>query len=965
MSTEIEELYVTLDARTAGFEEGMDRAKKSGSGWIGDFKQGLKELVTGPFAAGAVLATIGLAFTKSVQASDELDASIRKLGGTAKLTNIPLKDLEDLANGARDAFKLSTPIANDFATEISKLTQKAGDVGKSKDALAAFLELGAARGLSAAESLKAVQQSVLGIDEGTDKLFGKNPSALYEEYAKAIGTTAGKLTDQQKAQALLTAALEDGDKVRGSYQAYLDSTAGQQEQLRIKTEELGQEFGAAVAPLRLLTLEMANGLLPAVSPLVTVFAGALSSSVITVTKLFNLLRQVVITVASGYGQLTGNADLVRWAGEQATASEQLRVRLNELSEQAVRLVTGQKQVAQSARDVNFSITEVIPNAQRARTAMSELNTPLGDTGRFFGSAAIGAKELAGGNKDATQSLKPIGPLAKLTAAEIAAYGTMSVKTAKEVKAEAKQQEEAYRSLREGIQFLNREMATLQKEWAKGIDALEASVVKGFGKSQQVIGDTNKTLRDIREAGDQAFKSITDTPLEAIPSLEKLQSKLRLAGGDIETAARAALDFGTAFDIIDDKTKNALTSVINIGAALPKALTGDFTALGGVVGGIASIAKTITAGDPERRKLLADNTKAIDRLRQEGVSLSDKASGAAIAGTTSVLNSSDFVKALLQAEIGNGPQAQRQLIELLAAQGLRLSDLDAVAGDLGVKIRRDNGDLDFRALAQLAQALVTLGPSLTRVGQSFSEQLDFFRTTQGLVGSTGTRQISDLVTFLRDVGGVRAFDGLNADDPAALRNALFDLFTNLNNGGLSGGALGRLSGTAFRDVLLELIGLVDNLKNAEEPSAEASPTSPATSAGTAAGAAAGEAAGTAVGTTLSDTLTPALDRGLAFLERIAIANERTVAVLTEAFTVPTIAPVYPPVVADRFAGLRGGSAGSAPQVTVNVTIAGDVIGEDAGRFGAELSLTLAREIDAALGRLQRETDRAAGRATFRA
>ncbi len=909
MSTEIEELYVTLDARTAGFEEGMDRAKKSGSGWIGDFKAGLKDLVTGPFAAGAVLATIGLAFTKSVQASDELDASIRKLGGTAKLTNIPLADLEDLATGAREAFKLSATVANDFASEIAKLTQRAGDTGKSKDVLAAFLDLGASRGLSAAESLKAVQQSVLGIDEGTDKLFGKNPSAIWDDFAKAIGTTAGKLTEQEKAQALVFAALEAGITVQGASLEYLKSAAGQQEQAALRANELAASFGNTLRPLRLLIFEFANGLLPTITPVAKLFGGLLVGSVQVVAGAFNILRGILAATVEGIGFLTKNASLKQWGKDQKEAANE---------------------ALQAITQIGSTSGQTIQKLDEARK--ESLKKALDEE-----------KERIRINRSLTKSDSDL---------------------AKEAKESSRQQEEAYRSLREGIQFLNREMATLQKEWAKGIDALEASVVKGFGKSQQVIGDTNKTLRDIREAGDQAFKSITDTPLEAIPSLEKLQSKLRLAGGDIETAARAALDFGTAFDIIDDKTKNALTSVINIGAALPKALTGDFTALGGVVGGIASIAKTITAGDPERRKLLADNTKALDRLRQEGVSLSDKASGAAIAGTTSVLNSSDFVKALLQAEIGNGPQAQRQLIELLAAQGLRLSDLDAVAGDLGVKIRRDNGDLDFRALAQLAQALVTLGPSLTRVGQSFSEQLDFFRTTQGLVGSTGTRQISDLVTFLRDVGGVRAFDGLNADDPAALRNALFDLFTNLNNGGLSGGALGRLSGTAFRDILLELIGLVDNLKNAEEPSAEASPTSPATSAGTAAGAAAGEAAGTAVGTTLSDTLTPALDRGLAFLERIAIANERTVAVLTEAFTVPAIAPVYPPVVSDRFAGLRGGSAGSAPQVTVNVTIAGDVIGEDAGRFGAELSLTLAREIDAALGRLQREAYRAAGRATFR-
>ena len=62
---------------------------------------------------------------------------------------------------------------------------------------------------------------LLGIDEGTDRLFNRNPSALWKEYAASIGTTAGKLTDAQKQQALLSAALLEGAKVGGEYERFL------------------------------------------------------------------------------------------------------------------------------------------------------------------------------------------------------------------------------------------------------------------------------------------------------------------------------------------------------------------------------------------------------------------------------------------------------------------------------------------------------------------------------------------------------------------------------------------------------------------------------------------------------------------------------------------------------------------------------------------------------------------------
>ena len=176
-------------------------------------------------------------------AANALETSQRKLNATSRLTGIEFGKLRSFSEDARKELGLSTKQANEFTIAVSKLTNKAGDVDKTGDAISRLLDLAAAQGLNAEEALVAIQQAILGIDEGTDKLFQKNPSVIYAEYAKQIGTTAGKLNDQQKAQALLNAVMTDGLKVQGEYQNFLQSAAGRQSTLAVKTEQLAAKFG--------------------------------------------------------------------------------------------------------------------------------------------------------------------------------------------------------------------------------------------------------------------------------------------------------------------------------------------------------------------------------------------------------------------------------------------------------------------------------------------------------------------------------------------------------------------------------------------------------------------------------------------------------------------------------------------------------------------------------------------------
>src|SRR5690606_27214631 len=194
------------------------------------------------FVVGAVVAGTAYTIHQANQTYDRFVQSNRKVEAAAKLTGVSVDFLRAAAEGVRRECELTSPQANEFVTEISKLTDKAGDISRTGDAVRAFINLGAAQGLNLEDTLTAVHQAILGIDEGTDKLFQKNPSVLYKEYADRIGTTVGKLTDQQKALALVTAAQEAYNRVGNEYSRFLQTAEGQQQRLNNELEEAQLAF---------------------------------------------------------------------------------------------------------------------------------------------------------------------------------------------------------------------------------------------------------------------------------------------------------------------------------------------------------------------------------------------------------------------------------------------------------------------------------------------------------------------------------------------------------------------------------------------------------------------------------------------------------------------------------------------------------------------------------------------------
>lgn len=211
----------------------------------------------GTVAAGVVAALgitgglrSGIAFLRdSIGAAEELAKSYLRLQSSAKLFGVSQKDLTNLAARARSEFALNAGAANELAVQVTKLAARAGDASKAQDLLTRALDLGAAQGHDAATVALALEQSLRGVDEGTDRLLQRNPSQIYKEWAAEIGKAAGQLTDAEQKQAIMNAILREGEKVQGAYGAMLDTNVGQMTRWRQRVQEAREEIGQRALPL--------------------------------------------------------------------------------------------------------------------------------------------------------------------------------------------------------------------------------------------------------------------------------------------------------------------------------------------------------------------------------------------------------------------------------------------------------------------------------------------------------------------------------------------------------------------------------------------------------------------------------------------------------------------------------------------------------------------------------------------
>ncbi len=697
-----------------------------------------------PVAAAAAVVVKGV--LEATEAAEEFNASQRKLEATAKITGVSLDTLAGISQRGKDGFKLSSLLANEYAVELSKLASKAGDVGKAAPGMEAFLDLGAARGLSAADTLKAVQQSILGIDEGTDKLFGKNPSAIYAEFAAQIGSSAAKLSDQQKAQALLNAAMEDGGKVRGEYATYLQSTAGQQEQFSQALRQAAAELGNAFSPV-----------LRAIIPFMTSWVQWLAKGVQAVRvfaidtayhfdQVPNVVALVKGRVLEQLGELLQTAGhFVPFFGGKVKALGDELLKEGQRQVKASEATTRQLQAARQAAEDDIlgvvrqsgaaQVVETRKTGAAVTTVTAEEGKKRRDQEEKDAKALAEAREKW--NRDSLAQLKALGAwLGEEREKQGKAAGESAERLARQLNVNLG--EASAKALDLTTAAMERLLVQLRgnipvEQW----QALDVAIRQHKTSLADLLPPTDALAESVREAKEynQAFAAATK---ETKPDVARVAQ-------DAATLARGVLDAAQAAGILSSNMGSALTSVINIASALPKALQGDASSIVAVVGGLANVITGLADNPAEklRREVLMKNSDAIARLTREVGNFNLGTSGRTFQGLTEVFGGFEGRAAKLSQGSASERQAgalvlQRDLLKALAARGLSQKDAEELFNQIGapelakIFTTKDSSLI----LALVPQIIAALGNTeFGTFGQDFEGQLQALTEGFGILGIT--------------------------------------------------------------------------------------------------------------------------------------------------------------------------------------------------------------------------------------
>lgn len=870
-------------------------------------------LIQGVGFAGLV-AGVGKAFA----ASDQLEASLRKLEGTAKITGVPLATLEGIAGRAESQFKLSKVQANDFAVEMAKLATKAGDVGKAGPALDAFLEIGAARGLTAAQTLKSVQQAILGIDEGTDKLFNANPSVLYDEYATAIGNTAGKLTEQQKAQALMTRALQDATQVGGSYAAYLQSAAGQQEVLKNRTAEAAAALGLAMNDVR-----------QAVLPLLVTLADGFRNFIGGIQVMALDLGFAWDGIAPAVKKMSGNVllTLSSLIGESRAflfvfgdAAVDMANRMGDAGVRMVREAAKAQRNIAAGRELAYEELGQIANAGESTL------TAIAGTGSTNRTGAT--EEEVAANEGARK--KAAARLADL-AEEVLIKEIRWQQNLTEAQAKAYIQRE-----RDLGGHLASTVTTTAGAYTR-LDQLNTLLAAGF--TERVTPSVQRTATEFREL-DITARTVPVVLDQVAVSATQAGEAVKGTGDSLDQSVRSAADAAHGLGLLDDAGKGVVTTMVNVGGAIRDAIVGGITTGGviGIVAGVGSLLKGLFGGKSPAQiaaeRELRKNTETIaENSRRVGDLTRLSSSGGKLAAVQGVLEG----LAPQFGELGTrrASQFRATIAGAFASAGLGLGDLDAVAKDLGITIRTQAGTLFEQGLRDLLAVLGEIEP--TQFAQTFEGARDQLRAETDLFDLSD----ADVATRLAGIAGgplgssvigqrLGGLDFGTAEGRTAGIAAIQQLFSDLP--GLGAADLGGLTGSQFVAVLTEL----KDLLSTELPAV----------LGVDDGGALG---GDGMGAESVPTGVPVPSVSLADLVAVATTSNDYLAQIAD-FT--SVLPTWTAPAGSTEAGAPGG---------VQVTIGEIVVHVPAGSDGGAIAEAMAIRMDAELGRLYRLGQLATGSA----
>ncbi|MEK5178525.1 hypothetical protein [Paenibacillus sp. FSL P4-0288] len=300
ITLDIAEFRRNLDEARRRIQELEDQSRRGADG-MRDMSSALAGI-----GAGAALTKLVSEMKQAVDAATKLYNAFQGLNAVAKGFGVQTKDAQQAAQDlAKRGFLSLTESVLAYKTAMSTglgLEQSTKLINSLADSAAynrqSFYTMGG-----------AIQASLDGIKNGNSVLSDavgvtKNLSVMQKEYARTIGTTAGRLTDAQKIQAAYNGFINEGAIFTGNADQAMQDFTGTQARFTAATDEATVAFGQAFTPLFKTVLETLTPTIIALAEFTTenkALVSAAAASSVGVLGLVAILATVppVIKLISG------------------------------------------------------------------------------------------------------------------------------------------------------------------------------------------------------------------------------------------------------------------------------------------------------------------------------------------------------------------------------------------------------------------------------------------------------------------------------------------------------------------------------------------------------------------------------------------------------------------------------------------------------------------------------------------
>jgi ribosome-associated translation inhibitor RaiA len=453
----------------------------------------------------------------------EQDKSVRKLEAAAKLTGTSLEFLRNISVTIKEQFQLTTQQANEFVVSANKLTKAAGDISQTEAVLKNLFDIAAAQGLTASEALLRFEQAIKGVDEGTEALFsGLNPSDLYAEYAEQLGKSVAKMNDMEKKQAIINRIFADGAKVSGEYSKFLESAAGQQEQLRSSATALQAAFGQI---LNDFLLPILNVVTPVARGFANMDEGLRNTAIATTAFLAIAVRVPAVLGAIRVGILgltasTGIGALIALLGATASAYALFADNTDDATAEMIKNKGEFEKLTRALIGYNAKAKLTNDEQARRRDIIKELNEKYPDYLKNINLETATNNELYAAINDVNRELER-------RVRQLALQDKLTEQTEKAVAAQQR-----YNAELEKLEQLQSELAEVQDD-VKATEKFGRTIRDQFGivykeldeNGRRVRAATQQALQEDLAAQQQRLNEAKKALESQFELLQKLQSQI--------------------------------------------------------------------------------------------------------------------------------------------------------------------------------------------------------------------------------------------------------------------------------------------------------------------------------------------------------------------------------------------------------------------------------------------------------